>query len=257
MSQHKLIPARTIVGNQTVSGTLTVGGQILAADGTAAAPGYAFTTEPDTGLYLVAANALGISSAGTGRWQVNASGHILAIADNTYDIGASGATRPRTGHFGTSLVLAGTTTISSGQFAVASGTICQLGTVGGQAIRFYTTNTYRWDISPTGHWDPATANTYDIGPNGSARSIYVGTSIILSGGVVGTSGVGVLALGNGTVPSTSPADTVQLFSVDLSAGNATLGIRTETAVAAEVAVSTHTLSIKINGATYRMLMTNA
>jgi hypothetical protein len=29
------------------------------------------------------------------RWQVNSSGHFLAVADNTYDIGASGATRPR------------------------------------------------------------------------------------------------------------------------------------------------------------------
>lgn len=31
-------------------------------------------------------------------------GHFLANTDNTYDIGASGATRPRTGYFGTSLV---------------------------------------------------------------------------------------------------------------------------------------------------------
>ena len=31
----------------------------------------------------------------TGRWLVNFSGHFLAYADNTYDIGASGASRPR------------------------------------------------------------------------------------------------------------------------------------------------------------------
>jgi hypothetical protein len=29
------------------------------------------------------------------RWRVDSNGHFLAIADNTYDIGASGATRPR------------------------------------------------------------------------------------------------------------------------------------------------------------------
>jgi hypothetical protein len=36
------------------------------------------------------------------RWRINGSnGHFLAITDNTYDIGASGATRPRIGYFGT------------------------------------------------------------------------------------------------------------------------------------------------------------
>jgi hypothetical protein len=33
------------------------------------------------------------------RWQINGNGHILAEADNTYDIGASGAYRPRHGYF--------------------------------------------------------------------------------------------------------------------------------------------------------------
>lgn len=38
------------------------------------------------------------------KWKIGASGHFLAATDNTYDIGASGATRPRTGYFGTSVV---------------------------------------------------------------------------------------------------------------------------------------------------------
>lgn len=38
-------------------------------------------------------------------WKIEGStGHFLANVDNTYDIGASGATRPRTGYFGTSVV---------------------------------------------------------------------------------------------------------------------------------------------------------
>jgi hypothetical protein len=32
---------------------------------------------------------------GADRWQIPAAGHLLAVADNTYDIGAAGATRPR------------------------------------------------------------------------------------------------------------------------------------------------------------------
>lgn len=37
-------------------------------------------------------------------WNIPTSNHILAATDNSYDIGASGATRPRTGYFGTSTV---------------------------------------------------------------------------------------------------------------------------------------------------------
>lgn len=48
--------------------------------------------------------ALSFLTGGTSRWTINSSGHLLAVADNTYDIGASGATRPRIGYFGTGIV---------------------------------------------------------------------------------------------------------------------------------------------------------
>ena len=70
----------------------------------------------------------------------------------------------------------------------------------------------------------------------------------------GTSAVSVLGIKNGTVPSTSPVDMIQIFSVDLSAGNATLGLRTETAVATETVTSDRTLSVKINGTTYKICL---
>lgn len=37
------------------------------------------------------------------RWTMEAAGHFLAATDNSFDIGASGATRPRSGYFGTLL----------------------------------------------------------------------------------------------------------------------------------------------------------
>jgi hypothetical protein len=43
-------------------------------------------------------------TSGSVAWKVNESGHLLANADNTYDFGASGANRPRTGYFGTSVI---------------------------------------------------------------------------------------------------------------------------------------------------------
>lgn len=42
--------------------------------------------------------------SGSDRWQFNSSFHFLTVADNAYDIGASGATRPRTVYVGTSFV---------------------------------------------------------------------------------------------------------------------------------------------------------
>lgn len=41
------------------------------------------------------ANSLRLGTGGTARWQIDTSGHYTAVTDNTYDIGASGANRPR------------------------------------------------------------------------------------------------------------------------------------------------------------------
>ncbi len=63
-----------------------------------------------------------------------------------------------------------------------------------------------------------------------------------------------MSIKNGTEPTGSPPDLVQIFSVDLSAGNATLGLRTETAVVTETVVSDSTLSVRINGVTYKICL---
>lgn len=44
------------------------------------------------------------STSRTERWKVTDSGHWHASTDNTYDLGASGANRPRRGYFGTELI---------------------------------------------------------------------------------------------------------------------------------------------------------
>jgi len=59
------------------------------------------------------------------RWIADRAGHLLAGTDNAYDLGASGATRPRTGYFGTSLVaprLISTVAIGTAPLAVTSTT---------------------------------------------------------------------------------------------------------------------------------------
>jgi hypothetical protein len=55
------------------------------------------------------------------------------------------------------------------------------------------------------------------------------TDLKLGGGAIGTSGVGVLALGPSTAPTTSPVDTVQLYTADIyaEAGSRGLVLRDE------------------------------
>lgn len=48
--------------------------------------------------------SLNIRTNGSNKWSFDSTGHLLANTDNTLDIGASGATRPRTGYFGTSVI---------------------------------------------------------------------------------------------------------------------------------------------------------
>lgn len=45
--------------------------------------------------YNMSTDVMRFVTAAVDRWRINASGHFLASADATYDIGASGATRPR------------------------------------------------------------------------------------------------------------------------------------------------------------------
>lgn len=52
----------------------------------------------------VGANGLQIKTNNTLRWIFDSSGNLNANTDNSFDIGGSGANRPRTGYFGTSLV---------------------------------------------------------------------------------------------------------------------------------------------------------
>lgn len=70
----------------------------------------------------------------------------------------------------------------------------------------------------------------------------------------GTNADGVLGIKNATAPSTSPADMIQIYSVDISAGNASLGLRTEAAVVTETVVSDRTLSVTINGTVYKICL---
>lgn len=90
--------------------------------------------------------------------------------------------------------------------------------------------------------------------NTEAGRIDTSLNLLWNGASIGTSGAGALAIKNGTAPTTSPADQIQIFSVDAAAGAATLGLRTEAAVVTEAVVSDRTLRVVINGTVYRFCL---
>jgi hypothetical protein len=84
------------------------------------------TTNAGTGvtrrLTLSGAGDMVLSTGGSQRWNITGLGNFVAVVDNTYDIGASGANRPRSIFVGTSIFagaaggigFAGRTTMLSG-----------------------------------------------------------------------------------------------------------------------------------------------
>ncbi len=86
-----------------------------------------------------AATALSFASAGTTRANFSTVGDLLFNTDNTNDIGASGATRPRRGYFGTEVVSPLFTGALTG--AASLNLLLTGGTLTG-ALLFSPTNTY-------------------------------------------------------------------------------------------------------------------
>jgi hypothetical protein len=63
-----------------------------------------------------------ITTTGSSRWTINSSGHFLATTDNTYDIGASGANRPRNLFVSGNGTIGGTLAVS-GLFSASTGAV--------------------------------------------------------------------------------------------------------------------------------------
>jgi hypothetical protein len=78
----------------------------------------------------VGAAGLRLVTTDTIRWEVNSTGHFVAGIDNSYDIGTSGAIRPRTGYFGTSVVAPQLRTTG---FTVGTLPACNAGNIGARS----------------------------------------------------------------------------------------------------------------------------
>jgi len=70
---------------------------------------YIGTSKGGTGL----ARALRLIAGGIVAWEVSTGGHLLAVTDNTYDIGESGATRPKNLYLAGSANIAGSVLVET------------------------------------------------------------------------------------------------------------------------------------------------
>lgn len=111
----------------------------------------------------------------------------------------------------------------------------------------------------TGMWFP-TANTLAWSTGGSERMrITSAGNLGLGTSTFGTSAATTFAIATGTAPTTGPADTIQIYSTDLSAGNTMLSLYTEGTVvnANTTAATTHRIAIRVNGTVYYLLANTA
>lgn len=104
------------------------------------------------------------------------------------------------------------------------------------------------------------ANNIAIFTGGSERVRIDGSGNVgVNVTTFGTSAAGVFAVKNGTEPSSGPADTVQIYSVDRSAGNTIPAIYCEGTGVTSAGITSTTvttkIAIKVNGTVYYLLAT--
>jgi len=165
-------------GPQGPPGTAVVTYPLLAPNGTQSTPQFSFASATTVGMFndggFVGLNP-GVNVYGnlianylTSLGGITASGNSLFNPDNTYDIGASGANRPRTVYAATSLLVGPSLTIDSYNIGGSAGNL-RVGTYSATTLTLFSNNVDRWTLTTAGHFVAATDNTYDIGASGASR----------------------------------------------------------------------------------------
>ena len=195
--------------------------------GTSSLPSLIPNGDPNTGMWFPAADTVAWSTSGSERLRITNAGQV--------GIGAAPISR-----LSVSADMAG---LGSQQFNVTGSNTNKRFRIG-----FDTTNDY-------GVLDALEAGVgyKNLVFNPVAGNVGIGATLF------GTSASLALGLKTGTAPSTGPADTIQIYSTDLSAGNTILSLFTEgTPVNANTtADATHRIAIRVNGTVYYLLANTA
>jgi phage FluMu protein gp41 len=174
--------------NGTVTGNVQIGSSVLQVG-----------TSTNHDVQLISNN--------TPRWDVAAAGHLLAFVDNTYDIGASGATRPRNLFLANNATVAGTVTAGTSVTAPSLGgalttaaqpAITSVGTLTSLAVSG--NETVGGTLGVTG------ASTFNaLLTAGTINNVTLNASLnVIAGGTVqGTTLQGTHLVGLGSAPAVS------------------------------------------------------
>jgi hypothetical protein len=211
------------IGTSAPDALLSVNGIASFGAGAAATPSIAAFGDLNTGMWFPAADTIAWSTNGTERLRITDTGEVR-IAVQTQLQNAANNLIYTTG---------GAQTIelrcNNAQQATASSILLN-GRGPNDVLLFNTNATERMRISAAGN-------------------LGLGTSTF------GTSAATVLAIATGTAPTTGPADTIQIYSTDLTAGNTMLSLYTEGTIvnANTTAAATHRIAIRVNGTVYYLL----
>lgn len=206
--------ATALTQSLATTGVSTMTGPIKAASGTAAAPGYAFGSDADTGFYLIAAGQLGITIAGTNVATVTASGFTFTTLTVTT---LTATTLAWTTATGATLALSSTSTplvITRTENDTSEHTALAIGSGSGAG------NNYNLRIVGDGSNAVATYREYigttqinDVSASVSRSLINLGVGVAVS---VNTSGwVDMTEI---TAPATAASNSVRLYAVDNGSG---------------------------------------
>ncbi len=141
--------------------------------------------------------AMDFRTNNTLKWQIAAAGSLLAGTDNSWDIGASGATRPRSIYWGTQ-ALASDGSVGSPAYSFAGATATGFYKTAASVIRYSANNSasvelgagYLWVVSDTGiYYLGAGADTAMV--RNAAGKVQIGSGTV--GVNVGTNGTNCFA----------------------------------------------------------------
>jgi len=230
-----------------LSGTVTVAditssGQIKAANGTIAAPGYSWSSIPNTGLYLVAGSTFAVSVGGNSvmGWTFNgpqlrfdktvdwSSGNVNSATDVSLARDAAGFLAQRNGANPQLFRVYNTFTdasnyerldlgwssnvafIRAANAGTGTGRVLSLDSPAG--LQFRIAGIVNWSINSSGHFTAGTDNAFDIGASGASRprDIWIAGTVNSNGAILGSADVRAGATGGfywlGRSILASPAD---------------------------------------------------
>ena len=202
----------TFTGGLTIGGDATIAGRGLFANGTAPLPSVTFTGDPTTGMYLPAVNALGFSTVGALRVQIDGNGS-MTVFPTTNPGAPCMALQAAAGGFGLDirgrvsdnlgvirfLNNAGSAQSATLQYDDSNGLV--IGTTQSKSLQFTVNNNVRLIF------DPPTGNATFLGAQVVAPNFYVGTTAAAAGtfGVSGGLGGSIVTWGN-TAPGAGVVD---------------------------------------------------